>query len=158
MNIVIRMAEEPDVPLILWFIKHIAEYEKLSNEVTATEEMLRESLFGTKRAAEVLLCTVDGAPAGYAVFFHNFSTFTGKRGLYLEDIFVLPEYREKRIGKKLFNRLLQIARERNCGRMDWAVLDWNNLAIGFYKKIGATMLSDWKLFRLTETEIDRLLI
>lgn len=149
MNLHIRKAIRDDIPLILQFIKQIAEYEKLLHQVEATEETLRSSLFGDNPSAEVLLCFDNEKPVAYAVFFHNFSTFTGIKGLYLEDIFVLPEYRRSGIGKTLFTKIASIALERGCGRMDWAVLDWNSVAIDFYKRIGAAELPEWRLFRLT---------
>ena len=123
----IETAKEADVPLILSFIHKIAAYEKLSHEVVATEETLRASLFGPRPAAEVLLAYWDGTPAGYAVFFHNFSTFLGRAGMYLEDLFVEPELRGKGIGKALLSAVAKEARQRNCGRLEWAVLDWNCL-------------------------------
>jgi len=149
-DFVIRSAEEKDIPVILHFIKSIAEYEKLLHEVEATEESLRESLFSKNSTTEVLLCFGGDTPVAYAVFFHNFSTFVGKKGIYLEDIFVYPEFRKKGIGKKLLRHIAQLAVERNCGRMEWAVLNWNQPAIDFYKSIGAFPLDEWTLFRLTE--------
>jgi GNAT superfamily N-acetyltransferase len=153
--ITIRKAEEKDIPLILQFIKGIAEYEKLLHEVEATEEKLHESLFSENANTEVLLCYLNEVPAAYAVYFHNFSTFVGKKGIYLEDIFVYPEYRKMGIGKKLLKHIAQIAVERNCGRMEWAVLDWNQPAIEFYKSIGAKPLNEWTLFRLTEDALKK---
>ena len=152
----IRPALVDDVPLILAFIRQIAEYEKLSHAVVATEEILRESLFGPRPAAEVILAFHDDAPAGYAVFFHNFSTFLGKAGVYLEDIFVDPAYRGKGIGKALFLAVSKIASDRNCGRMEWCVLDWNQPAIDFYKAHGAEHMQEWGLFRLTESGLRKL--
>lgn len=154
-TITIRKAEEKDIPLILEFIKGIAEYEKLLHEVEATEEKLRESLFSEKANTEVLLCYLGEIPVAYAVYFHNFSTFVGKKGIYLEDIFVYPEYRGKGIGKKLLKHIAQIAVERNCGRMEWAVLNWNKPAIDFYKSIGAIPLGEWSIFRLTEPALKK---
>lgn len=142
-----------DIPLILTFIKGIAEYEKLLHEVVATEARLEESLFSERANTEVLLCYLNETPVAYAVFFHNFSTFVGKKGIYLEDIFVYPEYRHKGIGKKLLRHIAQLAVERNCGRMEWAVLNWNQPAIDFYKSIGAIPLDEWTLFRLDEEHL-----
>jgi len=150
----IRFAQKEDTLAILNLIKGIAEYEKLLHEVTATEEILYDSLF-EKKAAEVLLGEENGKIIGFALFFHNFSTFTGKRGLYLEDLYVLPEYRHQGFGKQFFAELMKIAQERNCGRMEWICLDWNTPAIQFYKEyIGAISLDDWTLYRLGESEIN----
>ncbi len=143
----IRYAERKDVGLILKFIKAIADYEKLLNEVVATEEILNEWVFDKKRA-EVLIGEVDGTPVGFALFFHNFSTFKGRSGLYLEDLFVYPEYRGNGYGKALFTKLAQIAVERKCGRYEWICLDWNKPSIDFYLSMGATPLSEWTVYRL----------
>jgi GNAT superfamily N-acetyltransferase len=148
-NLQITNATEPDIPLILSFIKELAEYESLSHQVVATEKRLGEALFGPKRYAEVLIARYAGKPAGFALFFHNFSTFLGMPGIYLEDLFVLPEFRHRGIGKTLLTYLARLAVERKCGRLEWAVLDWNKPAIGFYEKMGAVCLSDWRIFRLT---------
>ena len=145
----IAPAEEKDVPLILSFIRGIAEYERLSHEVVADEALLRESLFGEKPGAEVLIAHYEGEPAGFAIFFHNYSTFLARSGLYLEDIFVWPRFRRSGIGRALLQRVAQIAVERGCGRMEWAVLDWNQPAIEFYKGLGAVPLEEWTVFRLT---------
>jgi GNAT superfamily N-acetyltransferase len=146
-------ATEHDVPQILELIKGLAEYERLSHVCVATEERLRRTLFGDRPAAEVWLAfVVDKAGeecAGFALFFTNYSTFLGKPGLYLEDVFVKPHLRRKGIGLALLKKLAAIARERDYGRMEWSVLDWNEPAINFYKKLGAVPLDDWKLFRLT---------
>lgn len=147
-NIHIAAATEADLPHILSFIKGLAEYERLSHQVTATEEILRETLFGQKKLAEVLIARYSGEPAGFALFFHNYSTFLGRPGIYLEDLFVLPEFRKKGIGKALFASVARLAVERKCGRFEWAVLDWNKSAIGFYESMGAVCLDDWKIFRL----------
>lgn len=155
-ELLIRPSTEKDVPLILEFIRGIAEYEKLLNEVTATEADIRESLFGKRPAAECVLAFWDGRPAGFAVYFHNFSTFLGKAGLYLEDLFVKPEFRGNGIGKALLIRLAKIAKDRNCGRFEWAVLDWNSSAIEFYKKLGARPMNEWTIFRMDEKTIVRL--
>jgi GNAT superfamily N-acetyltransferase len=151
----IRIATAADVPLILHFIRGIAEYEKLSHEVVATEEGLAEVLFGPRPAAEVLLAFWEGKAAGFAVFFHNFSTFLGRRGLYLEDLFVDPTLRGKGIGKALLHRLGALAVERGCGRFEWTVLDWNEPAIRFYESQGAKVLPDWRICRVTGSALDR---
>ncbi len=152
-NIVIREATAEDLPVIFSFIKEIAEYEKLPHQVAANEEVLNESLFGKRRYAEVLIAENNGEPAGHAVYFHNFSTFIGRPGIYLEDLYVRPQFRSKGIGKALLISLIKIAKERNCGRLEWAVLDWNEPAISFYKKMGAVPMDDWTVFRLTEDKI-----
>jgi GNAT superfamily N-acetyltransferase len=149
MSIEIRAAVEADVPLIHSFIRELAEYERLTDAVTATEDRLRESLFGLRPAAEVLIALLDGTPAGFALFFQNYSTFLARSGIYLEDLFVRPAQRGKGIGRKLLARLAKIGRERQCGRVEWAVLDWNEPAIGFYKSLGANPMTDWRIFRLT---------
>ena len=151
----ILSATENDIPLILWFIKQLAEYEKLSHEAVATEELLRENLFGKNAVAEVLLGSHQEKPVAFAVFFHNFSTFLGKPGLYLEDLFVIPEMRGKGFGRAMLARLAAIARERNCGRFEWAVLDWNEPAIGFYKGLNAVPMSEWTTFRMTGDALKR---
>ncbi len=144
----IRTATENDLSLILQFIKQLAEYEKLLHEVIATEEILRKSLFEQKMA-EVVIGEEDGKPVGFALFFHNFSTFLGKPGIYLEDLYVKPEYRGKGYGKKLLSHLAKLALERDCGRLDWSCLDWNEPSIKFYKSLGALPMEDWTVFRLT---------
>jgi len=149
----IRAATADDIPAILAFITELAEYERLSHAVVATEDSLREALFGPAPAAEVLLADLDGMPAGFALFFHNFSTFLSRRGLYLEDLYVRPEYRRLGIGRALFSRLAALAAERGCGRMEWSVLDWNESARRFYESLGAAPLSDWTTYRLTGTAL-----
>ena len=149
-SITVRKAVEGDVPKILTLIKELAEYEKLSNQVLADENKLKNTLFGKTKFAEVLIAEYNGKPAGQALFFYNYSTFLAKPGIYLEDLFVKPEFRGKGIGKKLLKSLINIAKENNCGRVEWAVLDWNEPAINFYKKLGAVIMKDWKTFRLTE--------
>lgn len=149
----IRKATREDIPLILNFIKLIAEYEKLSHEVIATEESLYHSIFGEKSTVQVLLAFENDIASGYAIFFHNFSTFVGKKGIYLEDLFVKPEFRGKGIGKLLLKEIAKIAVENNCGRIEWAVLDWNKPAIDFYESIGAKAMNEWILFRMNEGEI-----
>lgn len=153
----IRKAEETDIPLILDFIKLIAEYEKLSHEVFADEHTLRETLFKEKSTIEVLLAYEDEEPAGYAIYFHNFSTFIGRQGIYLEDLFVKPHLRGKGIGKKLLLEIVKKAKEKKCGRVEWSVLNWNTPAIDFYKSLGALPMDGWTVFRLTEEKFDALL-
>lgn len=148
-DFVIRPAEPADLPVILQLIRDLATYERAPDEVKATEKQLRSVLFDKKPAAEVLLAFSGESPVGFAVFFHNFSTWLGRPGLYLEDLFVRPEERGKGYGRALLVRLAQIAQQRDCGRMEWAVLTWNEPAIEFYKKLGASSLDDWKIFRLT---------
>jgi GNAT superfamily N-acetyltransferase len=148
-------ATEKDVPQILAMICALAEYEKLSHTVVATEERLRATLFGQNAAAEVLLAYQNGECAGFALFFTNYSTFLAKPGIYLEDLFVQPHARGRGIGKALLLRLAQIARDRDCGRIEWAVLDWNEPAIGFYKKLGAIPMDEWTVFRLTGESLER---
>jgi len=149
MDITIVPARESDVPVILQMIKGLAEYERLSHQVVATEDSLRETLFGPRPAAEVVLAYHRDEPIGFALFFQNYSTFMGRPGLYLEDLFVVPSRRGHGVGKLLLTHLASIAVERRCGRMEWAVLDWNESAIGFYKRLGASMLDDWRICRLT---------
>ncbi|WP_300630259.1 GNAT family N-acetyltransferase [uncultured Thomasclavelia sp.] len=142
-----RFATEKDVPLILKFIKGIAEYEKMLDEVETTEELLHEYLF-EKQRAEVIFAIVDNVEVGFALFFHNFSTFVGKSGLYLEDIFVWPQYRGKGYGKAIFKQLVKIANERDCGRMEWVCLNWNQPSIDFYLSLNAKPLDEWTTYRL----------
>jgi GNAT superfamily N-acetyltransferase len=146
-------AQVSDVPVILGMIKALAEYEQLTHEVTATEQDLRESLFGPRPAGEVVLAYSGEDPVGFALFFHNFSTFLGKHGLYLEDLFVVPEWRGRGVGKQLLAHVAAIAESRRCGRMEWAVLDWNESAIAFYRRMGAHVLDEWRLCRLTGHEL-----
>jgi GNAT superfamily N-acetyltransferase len=153
----IKPATVTDVPVILRLIRELAEYERAPDEAVATEQQLREVLFGEKPAAEVLLALEGGAAVGFAVYFFNFSTWLGRPGLYLEDLFVRPEVRGKGYGRALLVRLAQIARERGCGRMEWAVLDWNEPAIQVYRKLGATPMDEWTVFRLTRDGIARLI-
>ena len=152
----IGIATEEDVPLILKFIKALAEYERLADSVVATEGLLRASLFGDRPYAECVIARWNGEPAGFALFFHNFSTFLGQPGLYLEDLFVNPEFRGKGVGRALLRHLASLAVERRCGRLEWSVLDWNESAIGFYKSIGALPLDDWTIFRLRGEALSRL--
>lgn len=152
----IRPATEADVPLVLAFIRGLADYERLSHLVSATEETLRESLFGLRAGAEVLLAFDAHTPVGFAVFFHNFSTFLGRRGLWLEDIYVPPEHRRKGYGRALLLHVARIAHERDCGRFEWAALDWNAPAIEFYRSLGAVSLDDWTIFRVTGEALERM--
>jgi GNAT superfamily N-acetyltransferase len=152
----IRGATEDDVPLLLSLIKELAEYERLSHEVVATEEMLRGSLFGERRVAEALLGYLGDDPAGFALFFHNFSTFLGRPGIYLEDLYVRPEFRGAGVGRALLVHLAGLARERGCGRLEWSVLDWNEPAIGFYKGIGASPVGGWTVYRVTGEALEEL--
>ena len=149
MSCTIRSATAADVPLVLAFIRDLAAYEKLLSDVVATEESLRRTLFGGQPAAQVVIAEVAGQPAGFALYFFNYSTFLAQPGLYLEDLFVKPEFRGHGVGKALLLRLARIANERGCGRMEWAVLDWNEPAKGFYRRLGAVPLDDWRVMRLT---------
>jgi GNAT superfamily N-acetyltransferase len=155
-EIEIRVATEDDVPLVLSLIKELAEYERLSHEVVATEEMLRDSLFGERRVAEVILGYLRDDAAGFALFFHNFSTFLGKPGIYLEDLYVKPEFRGAGVGRALLVYLAKLARERGCGRLEWWVLDWNEPAIRFYKALGAVPMEDWTVYRVMGEALDEL--
>ena len=145
---IIRPAEEADVKLILQFIKGLGEYEKLSHEVVATEQKLRKTLFKQKMA-EVIIGEYGGEPVGFALFFHNYSTFLGQAGIYLEDLFIIPEMRGKGFGKTMLKHLAKLAVERDCGRLEWACLDWNEPSISFYKGLGAKALDDWTVYRVT---------
>ncbi len=144
----IRPATADDVPLIRQLIAELAEYERLADAAVATDDGLREQLFGAHPAAEVLIGEVDGEPAGFALFFHNFSTFLGKRSLYLEDLFVRPAFRGAGLGKHLMASLARLAVQRDCGRFEWSVLDWNAPAIGFYRTLGAVGMAEWTVQRL----------
>ncbi len=152
----IRPATSQDTSLILWFIKGLAEYEKLSHEVVATEDALRENLFGAHPKAEVIIGEYNSEPVGFALFFHNFSTFVGKPGIYLEDLFVIPEMRGKGFGKSLLQYLARLAVERDCGRLEWAVLDWNEPAIKFYESLGSRIMKEWLINRLAGEELAEL--
>jgi GNAT superfamily N-acetyltransferase len=147
-SITVRFAESRDLPQILAFIHELADYEKLAHEVSADVDTLEASLFGAMPAGEVLLAEVDGAPAGFALFFHNFSTFLGRRGLYLEDLYVSPRFRGHGLGRRLMTSLARIAVERGCGRFEWSVLDWNAPAIGFYRSLGAVGMDEWTVQRV----------
>ena len=152
----VRAASAEDVPLILSFIKELAEYERLSHEVVATEDSLREWLFGERPVAEVVIGEQGKDPAGFALFFHTFSTFLGRPGIYLEDLYVRPEFRRAGIGRALLVHLARLARERGCGRLEWSVLDWNEPAIGFYRGIGASPVSGWTVYRVTGEALEEL--
>ena len=152
----IREATAADVKTIERLIRGLAEYERLLPEVKMDTEGLRRSLFGERPYAEVLIAEDAGRALGFALFFHNFSTFLGRPGIYLEDLFVLPEQRGKGIGKELLKRLAQIAVERDCGRLEWAVLDWNSDAIGFYERLGARPNSEWTVYRLAGNDLEQL--
>lgn len=155
-SLTIRSAVPADVPLVLEFIRGLAEYERLPHEVVATEALVCAALFGPRPDAEVIIAELDGEPAGFALFFHNFSTFLARRGLYLEDLFVRPALRGRGVGRALLARLAAIARERDCGRFEWSVLDWNRDAIAVYERLGAVPMSDWTVYRLTGDALARL--
>ncbi len=152
----IRAATEDDVPLILSLIKQLAGYERLSHEAVATEETLRASLFGERQVAETLLAHLGDDPAGFALFFYNFSTFLDRPGIYLEDLYVRPEYRGAGVGRVLLVHLAGLARHRDCGRLEWSILDWNEPAIGFYESIGASPVSGWTVYRVTGRALEEL--
>lgn len=154
----IYFAKESDVPEILKFIHDLAVFEKLENEVKVTEEKLRETLFGDKKYAEVLFIDYQGVKAGFALFFHNYSTFLGQPGIYLEDLFIKPEYRGQGLGKKLLSHLAKLTVQRGCGRLEWSVLNWNQDAIEFYKSLGAKAMSEWTVYRLVDRELQKFAI
>jgi GNAT superfamily N-acetyltransferase len=149
MTLRIRPGEASDVPVIAELIRGLARYERLDEHVSMTEELLADKLFGARPYAETLIAEDDGLPVGFALFFHNFSTFLGKPGIYLEDLFVVPEHRGSGIGRALLKELARLAVERDCGRLEWSVLDWNRDAIGFYERLGAKPNSEWTVYRLT---------
>ncbi len=151
----LRFAQDKDTAVILGFIRELAEYEDLLDEVSATEDILKEALF-TKKAAEVILAEFDGEPVGFALFFHNFSTFLGKAGLYLEDLYVKPDMRGRGVGKVMLSFLARLAMERKCGRLEWSVLDWNKPSIEFYKSMGAVPMEDWTIYRITGRSLKEL--
>lgn len=152
----IKTATARDIPLILSFIKELAEYEKLSHEVVATEAGLKASLFGEQPHAEVIIGYLNQVPVSFALYYHNFSTFLGRPGIYLEDLFVKLEARGKGIGQKMLAYLAFLAKSRNCGRLEWSVLDWNETAIGFYKRLGAKTMDEWTVYRVTDYVLDNL--
>ena len=154
-TITIAPATVADVPHILRFIRGLAEYEKLSHRCVAMEQGLRETLFGPRPYAEVLIARLDGLPVGFALFFHSYSTFLAQPGIYLEDLFVLPEHRGIGAGKALLKRVAQLALERGCGRLEWSVLDWNRPAIEFYQRVGATVMPDWRICRMSADDMAR---
>ena len=155
MGLNFRYANSDDTALILSFIKELAEYEQMLDEVVATEELLNEWLF-EKKKAEVIFALVDGKEIGFALFFHNFSTFLGRSGIYLEDLYIKPEYRGKGYGKALFKQLAKIAVERKCGRLEWWCLDWNKPSINFYLSLGAKAMDDWTVYRITGDTLKKL--
>ncbi len=150
-----RCAEEKDCGLILFFIKELASYEKMSDQVIADEDLLREWIF-EKKKAEVIFACEDGKEIGFAVFFHNFSTFLGRAGLYLEDLYIMPEYRGKGYGKETLKKLAKIAVERGCGRLEWWCLDWNRPSIDFYRSLGAEPMEDWTVYRIAGDTLKKL--
>jgi GNAT superfamily N-acetyltransferase len=152
----IRSAVESDVPVILAFIKKLADYERLSHDVLATEEILLQTLFGERRVAEVAIADFDKQPVGFVLFFHNFSTFLGRAGIYIEDLFVDEGYRRRGIGRALLFYVARLAKARQCGRLEWSVLDWNQPAIQFYERLGAVPMSDWTVYRVAGESLDKL--
>jgi GNAT superfamily N-acetyltransferase len=148
-GIAVRPAQEDEVSVILQFIRDLAHYEHLDHECVATEESLRESLFGARPYAEVVFACLDGQPVGFALFFHNYSTFLGRPGIYLEDLYVRPEARGHGVGRRLLTWLAVTAVNRKCGRLEWSVLDWNEPSIAFYRKLGAVPMQEWTIFRVT---------
>jgi len=154
-NLTFRFAEEKDCGLILDFIRKLAEYEKMADQVVATDDLLKEWIF-EKNKAEVVFACEDGREVGFALFFHNFSTFLGRAGVYLEDLYVMPEFRGKGYGKALFKKLAQIAVERGCGRLEWWCLDWNRPSIDFYLSLGAVPMDDWTVYRITGDTLKKL--
>lgn len=155
-SVVIRAATPADVPTIAAFIRELAEYERLAHEAVATDALMHEHLFGAKPRAEVVLAELGGEPVGFALFFHNYSTFTGRPGLYLEDLYVRPTARGAGVGRRLMASLARLALERGCARFEWAVLDWNAEAIGFYRSIGAVGMDAWRVQRLAGEPLARL--
>lgn len=155
-DVTIRRATPDDIPVMLGFIRELAEYERLAHEVRGTEELLREEMFGERPVVEAIIARVGEEPAGWALYFHNFSTFLTRRGLYLEDLYVQPRWRGRGIGRTLLAELARIAVARRCGRLEWVVLDWNEPAIRFYRRLGAESLDDWTIFRLAGDALTRL--
>jgi len=152
----IRPATKKNVPVILAFIKKLANYERLSHEVVATEELLQRTLFGQRRTAEVAIGYFNNEPVGFVLFFHNFSTFLGRPGIYIEDLFVEEIYRRRGFGGALLVHVAKLAAARDCGRLEWSVLDWNEPAINFYQKLGAAPMKEWTVFRMTGVNLKRL--
>ena len=155
-GVVIREAGPTDIPAIATMIRALADYEKLAHACVSSERDLQSALFGPAPPAEVLIATIEGVPAGFALFFHTFSTFLAKRGLWLEDLFVYPEHRGAGVGSRLLHAVAAVAKARDCGRFEWAVLDWNTPAIGFYERLGATVMPDWRIARVTGPALERL--
>jgi GNAT superfamily N-acetyltransferase len=155
-NFEIRAATRADVPVVLSFIKKLADYERLPHEVVATEEILRETLFGSRLGAEVAIGYFEQKPVGFVLFFHNYSTFLGRPGIYIEDLFVDEAFRRRGFGGALLRHVAVLARERECGRLEWSVLDWNQPAIHFYKNLGAVPMSEWTVYRVTGEELKKL--
>jgi GNAT superfamily N-acetyltransferase len=155
-NLIVRFAQPSDVITLFKLIQGLAEYEKLSHAVIGNAEALKDHLFGSPKYVDAIIAEIDGQAVGFAIFFHNYSTFLTKPGIYLEDIFVLPEYRRQGIGKALLTKVAQIAVERDCGRLEWSVLDWNVSAQEFYRNLGADILEDWRICRVTETGLTQL--
>jgi len=155
-RLLIRPATKSDVPIILSFIKMLADYERLSHEVVATEESLRETLFGRGRTAEVAIGYFKREPVGFVLFFHNYSTFLGRPGIYIEDLFVHESYRRQGFGQALLQYVARVAAERGCGRLEWSVLDWNEPAVEFYRKLGAVPMNEWTVFRVTGDDLEKL--
>lgn len=156
MTLRIEPATERDLPAIVHLVRQLARYEKLEHAIVASEDDFRHALFGAERNAYALMAFVDNAPVGFALYFYNFSTFLGKRGIYLEDIYVEPEHRGRGIGSTLLKRLARVAKEQNCGRMEWSVLTWNQPSIDFYHRLGAVTLDDWRIFRLHGEPLEQL--
>ncbi|MDP9114648.1 MAG: GNAT family N-acetyltransferase [Acidobacteriota bacterium] len=156
MALTIERATPRDIPAILRLVRRLAEYEKLADAMVSTEEDFQKALFGPQRNVEALMAFAGDAPVGFALYFYNFSTFLGKRGIYLEDLFVEPEHRGQGIGKALLERLARIGKQEDCGRMEWSVLTWNQPSIDFYHRLGAVTLEDWRTFRLTGAALERL--
>lgn len=152
----IRPAVAQDAGLIFGFIRALAEYEKLSHAVTATEELVREHLFGPQPVAEAIIGSLDGRPVGFALFFSTFSTFVGRPGIWLEDLFVLPDARGKGVGQAMLRHVASLAAARNCGRLEWSALEWNEPAIRLYEKLGATLMHDWRIFRIAGPQLSKL--
>lgn len=155
-NLIVRFAQPGDVITLFKLIQGLAEYEKLSHAVIGNAEALKDHLFGSPKYVDAIIAEIDGQAVGFAIFFHNYSTFLTKPGIYLEDIFVSPEYRRQGIGKALLTKVAQIAVERDCGRLEWSVLDWNVSAQEFYRNMGADILEDWRICRVTETGLTQL--
>ncbi|MDB9456717.1 GNAT family N-acetyltransferase [Dolichospermum circinale CS-1225] len=155
-NLIVRFAQPSDVITLFKLIQGLAEYEKLSHAVIGNAEALKDHLFGSPKYVDAIIAEIDGQAVGFAIFFHNYSTFLTKPGIYLEDIFVSPEYRRQGIGKALLTKVAQIAVERDCGRLEWSVLDWNVSAQEFYRNMGADILEDWRICRVTETGLTQL--